>query len=87
MVAEISFGGIGLYLVSPPEVGSKVRIEIRFLVAGGVNTATVKGTTIYAKFIQDTYYVGIQFDQELDTKSQPALYSRLKDILEQYNDA
>lgn len=85
MVAEISLGGIGLYLVTPPEVGSKVTLEIRFLVtSGGVNTATVRGTTIYANFIQDTFYVGIEFDQELSAKNQPALYRRIQDVLESF---
>ncbi|MGD2081105.1 MAG: PilZ domain-containing protein [Nitrospirota bacterium] len=81
-VADISLGGIKLYLVQPLEVGAQVTLEIRFLVAGGeVKTEKVRGTTIYSQNIQDVYFVGIEFDQELNPERHPDLYGRIQDLL------
>lgn len=83
MVSAISFGGIGLYLVQPVEGGTMVRLENRFLVTGGdFKTETARGTTIYSKYLRDIYLVGIKFDEELNPKDHPDLYSRIQDILE-----
>jgi hypothetical protein len=85
MVSDISLGGIGLYLVQPLEVGVTVNLEIRFLIGGGgINTAKVRGTTIYSNLVGDTYYVGIEFDQELSPKGHPELYRRIQEILSLY---
>jgi c-di-GMP-binding flagellar brake protein YcgR len=85
MVSDISIGGAGLYLVKPVEVGIKAKLEIRFLVAyAGIKTAIVRGKTVYSYPFQDTYYVGIQFDQELNPKDQPDLYNRIQHILESF---
>lgn len=85
MVSAISLGGIGLYLVQPVDSGSKVTLENRFLVTGGeFKTEAVRGTTIYSKYIRDTYLVGVEFDQELDPKQHPDLYGRIQDILQSY---
>lgn len=82
VIADISHGGIGLHLFQPLEVGVEVELEIRFpAIGGGIKTETVRGTTIYSKYIEDTYYVGIEFDKELSPKDQPDLYSRIQDIL------
>jgi hypothetical protein len=85
MVSEVSFGGIGLYLVRPLEVGVKVNLEIRFMAGGGaIRTVTVKGTTVYCKFMDDIYYVGVKFNEELNPKLHPNLYSRIQNILESF---
>lgn len=85
MVAEISFGGAGLYLVKPINVGVKVKLEIRFMLAGGgIKTTTLEGMTLYSNLVGDTHFVGIKFDQELNPKNQPDLYNRIEDILESY---
>jgi hypothetical protein len=82
-LADISFGGVKLYLVQPLEVGVRVTLEIRFIMAGGeVKTETVRGTAIYSQKIQDIHFVGIEFDQELDPKLHPDLYGRIVEIIE-----
>lgn len=80
-IADISHGGAGLYLAFPIEVGIRVKLEIRFIVIGGLKTETIKGKTIYSYPIQDTYYVGIEFDQELNPIQHPDLYSHIQNIL------
>lgn len=83
MVADISLGGAGLYLVQPLEVGATVTAEIRFLIiGGGIKTEHVRGTVIYSHYIEDIYYVGIQFDQALNPQRNPALYRRIQDNIE-----
>lgn len=83
MVADISLTGIVLYLGKPLEGGAEVTLEILFHVSGGeVKSETVKGTTIYSNRIQNVYFVGIEFNQELNPKLQPALYSRIQNILQ-----
>ncbi|MEJ2313699.1 MAG: PilZ domain-containing protein [Nitrospirota bacterium] len=85
LIVEISLSGAGLYLAQPPDVGAQVKLELSYLVASGeIKTETVGGTAIYSKYIHDTYFVGIEFDRELDPKDQPDLYSRIQDILISY---
>jgi c-di-GMP-binding flagellar brake protein YcgR len=84
-IADISLGGIGLHLVHPLEVGIEVTLELSFPVIGvGLKNETVKGKTIYSYHVQDTYYVGIEFDQELNPLHQPYLCKRIQDILESF---
>lgn len=85
MVSGISFGGVGLYLVQPVESGTKVNVENRFLTVGGqFKTEAVRGTTIYSKYLRDIYLVGIEFDQELNPRDQPDLYSRIREVLKSF---
>jgi hypothetical protein len=51
---------------------------------GEFKTEAVRGTTIYSKYIRDTYLVGVEFDQELNPKQHPDLYGRIQDILQSY---
>jgi c-di-GMP-binding flagellar brake protein YcgR len=80
-IGDISRGGVGLYLTSPLEVGTKVKLEIRFLVIGGLKTETIKGKTIYLKHMEDTYYVGVEFDQELNPLQHPELFTHIENVL------
>jgi c-di-GMP-binding flagellar brake protein YcgR len=84
-IADISLGGIGLHLVHPLKVGAEVTLEISFPVIGvGIQKGTIRGKIIYCEHIEGTYYVGIQFNQELNPIQQLELYSRIQDILESF---
>jgi hypothetical protein len=85
-IADISLGGMGLPLVHPMEVGVKVTLDISFPVIGaaGIKNVTVRGKTIYSEYIEGVHYQGIEFDQELNPKGQPDLYSRIQHILESF---
>lgn len=85
MVSGISLCGVGLYLVLPVEKGSKVTLESRFLMTGGeIKKEKARGTTIYSKLMRDIYLVGVEFDQALNPKDQPNLYSRIQETLRSY---
>jgi hypothetical protein len=81
MIADISNGGVGLYITSPIEDGARVKLEIRFLVLGGIKTETIKGQTVYSYSIDGANYVGIEFDQELNPKNHPELFTHIENIL------
>lgn len=81
-IADISFGGIVLYLDKPVDSGSQLTLEIRFPMSGGeVRAETVKGTAVYSNGIRNIHYVGIEFDNDLNPKCQAAFYSRIQNIL------
>jgi hypothetical protein len=84
MIADISLGGAGLYLDEPVEDGIEVKLEISFQAGGGTKTETVRGKTIYSYHIKDTYYVGIEFDQELNPLHQLYLCKRIQESLESF---
>jgi hypothetical protein len=82
-IADISLGGIGLHLFQPIEDGVKVKLEVSFSVGRGeIKTETVQGKTLYSYHIRDMYYVGIEFDQELNAMHQPYLCKRIQESLE-----
>jgi hypothetical protein len=80
-IADISLGGVGIYLVFPLGVGVRVKLEIRFMATGGIKTETVKGKTIYSYRIENTYYVGIEFDQQLNLLHHPKLFTHIENTL------
>jgi c-di-GMP-binding flagellar brake protein YcgR len=85
MIVEISLSGIGIYLTQPLKVGSKVQFELYYLVASDeIKTETVRGTTIYSRYIHDIYFLGIEFDQELNPLHQLYLCKRIQESLESF---
>jgi hypothetical protein len=85
VIADISLGGIGLHLFQPIEDGVKVKLEIRFSVGRGeIKTETTRGKTLYSYHIRDMYYVGIEFDQELNPLHHPFLCKRIQESLESF---
>lgn len=85
MVADISMGGIGLYMDRPLQDGVEVSLEIHFNVSGGqIVTETMTGTVVYSHRIQNVSFVGIEFTGELGSESQPVLYNRVQNIIKSY---
>jgi hypothetical protein len=80
-IADISLGGVGIYNEFPLKVGVRVKLYICFIAAGGTKTETVKGKTIYSYRIGNTYYIGIEFDQELNPSHHPELFTHIKNTL------
>jgi hypothetical protein len=83
-IADISLGGVGIYHAFPLKVGVRVKLYICFMAAGGAKTETVMGKTIYSYRIGNTYYVGIEFDQELNSSHHPELFTHIKYILNRH---
>jgi c-di-GMP-binding flagellar brake protein YcgR len=81
-IANISLRGIGLYSYNSIKVKTGVSITIDFISADGVLKAnSIKGCVICNKKIDDTYFIGIQFNEEINAQNQPSLFKHLQNIL------
>ncbi len=81
MTVEISLGGIGLYCDNPIEDDSDVSITINFISVDGLKTDSIEGCVLYNKNIGGIYFMGIQFNKELNPENQPVLYEHIHKIL------
>lgn len=82
VIANISLGGIGVYSYKTVEVKTSVSINTNFIsIDGNLKTDTIEGRVISNRKIGNTYFIGIQFNEEIDAKNQPSLFKYLKDIL------
>jgi c-di-GMP-binding flagellar brake protein YcgR len=80
--SDVALSGMGIYLerALPDKIG--VMLEINFRAAGGiVKTDIVKGNVVYSNYIQDIYFIGIEFVEELSSENQPDLHDRIQNIL------
>jgi len=81
-IADISMSGIGLYLDETLELYRDISIEIQFIGADGLmKTDYIEGYIVYAIPIGKIYFIGVEFDKEIDSTRQPFLYERLQRIL------
>jgi c-di-GMP-binding flagellar brake protein YcgR len=78
---DIALGGIGLYSDDPIEDDTDVSITINFISVDGVKTDSIEGCVVYNKNIWGIYFVGIQFNKELNPENQPVLYDHIHKIL------
>jgi c-di-GMP-binding flagellar brake protein YcgR len=82
MAANISLSGIGLYSDSPLEPETEVSLNIHFISTGGImKTVSLQGSVVFIKEIGDMYFMGIEFDEELNQEGQPSLHEHLMSIL------
>jgi c-di-GMP-binding flagellar brake protein YcgR len=82
MIANISLRGIGLYSYSSITVATRVSITTTFIsLDGGLKTDSVQGRVISNRKIGDTHFIGIQFDEEINDKNQPALCKYVRNSL------
>ena len=82
MTADISFAGIGVYSDKPIREGTSLSIEITFISAKGImTTASIQGESVYVREMGGIYFIGIEFDEEINPIKQPSLHDHLKKIL------
>jgi hypothetical protein len=81
MPGSISLGGIGLYCDDPLEIDTKVSITISFISIDGIRTDSMEGCVIYTKNLGGIYFMGIEFNKEINSKDQPLLYDYIQKIL------
>ena len=81
MTGSISLGGIGLYGDDRIEDDTNLSIAISFMSADGIKTDSIEGCAIYNKNIADMYFMGIQFNEEINSEQQPSLYEHIQKIL------
>lgn len=85
MTADISFTGMGLYIPKQLKKDTAVTIDFNFIASAGIiKVETLKGRVVFAEFVRDTYFTGIEFFEELssDPEREPVLCDRILDILE-----
>jgi hypothetical protein len=82
VVANISFGGMGIYSRERLEKGMPVLIEIHFIsFDGSVKTSFLEGVTVYdTRSLGDLWFVGIVFNKEVNPADQPLLHDHLQKV-------
>jgi hypothetical protein len=79
VIANISLRGIGLYSYNSIQVKTCVSITIDFISADGVlKTGSIEGCVMCNHKIDNTYFVGIQFNEEINAQNQPSLFKHLQ---------
>jgi hypothetical protein len=79
VIANISLQGTGLYSYDSIKVRKCVSITINFIsVNGEIRTDSVEGRVIFKKKIGKTYFIGIQFHEEINAKNQPSLFDHIQ---------
>lgn len=82
LIADISLSGIGVYADRSIREGTELSIEVTFISTEGLTaTAFMRGECVYAREMGGVYFIGIEFDEEVDPAKQPSLYSHLQKIL------
>ncbi len=78
MTGSISLGGIGLYADDRIEDDTNVSIAVSFMSVDGIKTDSIEGCAIYNKNIENMYFMGIQFNEEINSEKQPSLYKHIQ---------
>ena len=82
ILGSISSVGMGLYANNPIEADKKVSIAISFIsVGGGIKDSVIEGRVVYSKDCGKMHFVGIQFNETVNSKNQPLLHKHFENIL------
>jgi hypothetical protein len=77
-IANISFAGIGLYSVEPVEELTPVSLAINFLdVSGKDSECIIEGVVFWVTARGKIYEMGIRFNEEISSDTQPSLYHHI----------
>jgi c-di-GMP-binding flagellar brake protein YcgR len=82
MLGSISLGGIGIYCDDPLEIDTKVLITISFISEDGIRTDSIEGCVIYTKNLGGIYFMGIEFNKEINSEDQPSSYDYIQKVLD-----
>jgi hypothetical protein len=76
LVKNISIGGLGMFSVTPIEVGTPVTIKRLKLFENQVDNS-IHGTIVWVNSRGNSYDIGVSFNEELDRESHPEIYIAL----------
>lgn len=79
--SNISLEGIGLYADVPIEIDTNISITINFISADGLKADSIEGRLVHYKDIGNIYFIGIQFNEEINPANHPSLYEHIQRIL------
>lgn len=81
LIQNISLSGVGLYMHRPLDVGTHVKIVIKFTGNKGVREADLLEGTVASLTELETYYcVGVGFPGFLHREENPTLFSHLRQL-------
>jgi c-di-GMP-binding flagellar brake protein YcgR len=82
LTRDISLSGIGLYSDSYLTDCVDVSLRINFISTDGLLESTLlQGHVVYSRQIEEMYFVGIEFDEELNRKNHPSLFKHVHKVL------
>jgi hypothetical protein len=82
LISDISISGIGLYADIPLKDHLDVTLEIHFISVDGICTDAIEGTIVYSNKWNDMFFIGVQFQEEIDEKKQPSLFKQIQALME-----
>ena len=80
-LSTISSIGIGLYANSPIKTNKNVSLTINFISESGIKNNSIQGRVIYNRDLGHSYFIGIEFNEDINSKNQPLLYAHLQKIM------
>ena len=82
ILGSISSDGMGLYANNPIEADRKVSVAISFIsVGGGMKDSFIEGRVVYNKDFGKIHWVGIRFNETVNSRNQPLLHKHIENIL------
>ena len=78
---NISSFGMGLYANNPVEANQQVSVAINFISIDGIEESVIEGRVIYSKDLGNIYFVGIKFNEDVNSKNQPVLFKHIQNLL------
>ena len=74
VIANVSLQGMGVYAYNSIAIKTDASITITFVFSdGSLRTDSITGRVVNNKKIENTYFIGIQFHEEIDPENQPYL--------------
>jgi len=81
LIQNISLSGVGLYMHRPLDIGTTVRIIVKFTgTRGKRQTDILEGTVASLTELESYYCVGVGFPSFLHKEENPVLFSHLREI-------
>ena len=81
VLGSFSSVGMGLYVDNPIKANKQVSIAMNFVsVGGGIKDSVIEGKVLYNREIGKIYFVGIEFNESVNSNNQPLLYKHIQNI-------
>jgi len=75
VIANVSLRGMGVYAYNSLKIKTEVSITMNFIFSdGSLKSDSLTGHVISSKKIDNTYFIGIHFEEKVDPKKQPFLF-------------
>ena len=79
LIRDISLSSIGLYSDSHLTDYVDISLRVNFISTdGSLESAMLRGHVVYSRQIDEMYFVGIEFDKELNGKDHPSLFRHIQ---------